>query len=158
MRASQSHDVEKFRRFIKGGMPGPHAYVVLLGLTRFDYPGVIEKIRKGLPYSAFDRLQKNTGFTTEQLLDLLQIPRRTLARRKASGRLAAEESDRLVRLARIYARALHFFEGDEKAATEWLTHAQRAFRYVTPLEMARTEVGSQEIERLLGQLEYGVLP
>jgi len=29
---------------------------------------------------------------------------------------------------------------------------------VTPLEMARTEVGSQEIERLLGQLEYGVLP
>ena len=158
MRASVPHDLDQFRRVLKFGMPGPHAYVVLLGLTRFDFPGVIEKIRKGLPYSSFERLQKNTGFSTDQLLDLLQIPRRTLARRKATGRFAAEESDRLVRFARIYARALHFFDGDAAAATEWLSHAQRAFRYATPLEMARTEVGSQEIERLLGQLEYGVLP
>ncbi|PYQ59262.1 MAG: hypothetical protein DMF58_12290 [Acidobacteria bacterium] len=158
MRTSMSRDVERFRRFLKAGMPGPHAYVVLLGLTRFDFPGVIENIEKGLPYSAFERLQRNTAFSTDQLLDLLQIPRRTLARRKVAGRFSAEESDRLVRLARIYARTLHFFNGDPRAATEWLSHTQRAFRYVTPLEMARTEVGSQEIERLLGQLEYGVLP
>ncbi len=158
MRTSASHDLEKFRHFLKVGMPGPHAYVVLLGLNRFDFPGVIEKIQKGLPYSAFERLQRNTGFSTDQLLDLLQIPRRTLARRKAAGRFPAEESDRLVRLARIYARTLHFFNGDPQAATAWLTHTQRAFRHVTPLEMARTEVGSQEIERLLSQLEYGVLP
>lgn len=158
MRTSTFRDIETFRRFLKAGMPGPHAYVVLLGLTGFDFPGIIERIEKGLPYSAFERLRRNTGFSTDQLIDLLQIPRRTLARRKDAGRFAAEESDRLVRLARIYARTLDFFNGDPEAATAWLSHTQRAFRYATPLQMARTEVGSQEIERLLGQLESGVLP
>src|SRR6202035_6045676 len=97
MRNAATRDVEKFRKFLKTGMPGTHAYVVLLGMAQFDFPGLIEKIRKGLPYSAFERLQKNTGFSTEQLLDLLQIPRRTLARRKAASRLSPDESDRLVR-------------------------------------------------------------
>src|SRR5450755_1648096 len=116
----QASDVQKFRKYLKTGMPGPHAYVVLLGLSRFDFPGLIEIIEKGLPYSAFERLQKNTGFSSEELLELLQIPRRTIARRKSAGRLSAEESDRLVRLARVYGRALYFFDGDAEAATEWL--------------------------------------
>ncbi len=137
-------------------MPGPHAYVVLLGLSRFDFPGVVERIRKGLPWSAFERLQKNSGLPSDQLLDLLQIPRRTLARRKADDRFTPEESDRMVRLARVYARALDFFEGDAEAATRWLTDAQHAFGGITPIEMTRTDVGAQEVERLLGQLEHGV--
>ena len=78
-------DLQKFRKFLKMGMPGTHVYVVLLGLSRFDFPGLIEMIEKGFPYSAFERLQKNTGFSSEQLLDLLQIPRRTLARRKSTN-------------------------------------------------------------------------
>lgn len=150
-------DVQKFRQYLKTGMPGTHAYVVLLGLSRFDFPGLIEIIGKGLPFSAFERLQRNTGFSNEQLLDLLQIPRRTLARRKASGKLSAEESDRLVRLARVYGRALFFFDGDAEAATNWLTAPQYAFGGVRPSEMVRTDVGAQEVETLIGQLEHGIL-
>ena len=150
-------DVKKFQSFLKSGMPGTHAYVVLLGLSRFDFPGLIEIIEKGLPYSAFERLQRNTGFSNEQLLDLLQIPRRTLARRKSSGKLSAEESDRLVRLARVYGRALYFFDGDAEAATNWLTAPQYAFGGVRPSEMVRTDVGAQEVETLIGQLEHGIL-
>ena len=151
------HDVQKFRQYLKTGMPGTHAYVVLLGLSRFDFPGLIEIIEKGLPFSAFERLQRNTGFSNEQLLDLLQIPRRTLARRKTSGKLSAEESDRLVRLARVYGRALYFFDGDVEAATNWLTAPQYAFGGVRPSEMVRTDVGAQEVETLIGQLEHGIL-
>ena len=139
-------------------MPGPHAYVVLLGLSRFDYPGIIERIERGLPYSTLDRLQKNTGFTTEQMIDLLQVPKRTLARRKAAGKLSADESDRLVRLARVYAKALHLFNGDADATTAWLVQSQRAFAGVPPIEMIRTDVGAQEVETLVGQLEHGVFP
>ncbi|HEY3055759.1 MAG TPA: antitoxin Xre-like helix-turn-helix domain-containing protein [Thermoanaerobaculia bacterium] len=150
-------DVQKFQKFLKTGMPGPHAYVVLLGLTQFDFPGVIERIEKGLPYSAFERLQRNTGLSTDQLLDLLQIPRRTLARRKVSGRMTSDESDRLARLARVYARTLFFFDGDPKAATEWLTTTQYAFDGIRPIEMLRSDVGAQEIDTLIGQLEHGIL-
>jgi putative toxin-antitoxin system antitoxin component (TIGR02293 family) len=158
MRTAVSSDVQKFQKFLKSGMPGPHAYVVLLGMSRFDFPGVVERIKKGLSWSAFERLQKNSGFSNDQLLDLLQIPRRTLARRKAGGRFTPSESDRLVRLARVYARALHFFDGDAEAASDWLADAQYAFGGVTPLEMARTDAGAQEVERLIGQLEHGVFP
>ena len=150
-------DVQKFRKYLKTGMPGTHAYVVLLGLSRFDFPGLIEIIEKGLPYSAFERLQKNTGFSVDELLELLQIPRRTLARRKSAGRLSAEESDRLVRLARVYGRALYFFDGDAEAATEWLNAPQYAFGGVKPSEMVRTDVGAQEVDTLIGQLEHGIL-
>lgn len=150
-------DVRKFRKYLESGMPGTHAYVVLLGLSRFDFPRLIESIEKGLSFRAFERLQRNTGFSTEQLLELLQIPRRTLARRKSSGKLSAEESDRLVRLARVYGRALYFFDGDAEAATNWLTAPQFAFGGVRPSEMVRTDVGAQEVETLIGQLEHGIL-
>ena len=156
--AQARNDVERFRTFLRTGMPGSHAYVVLLGLKQFDFPGIIEQIEKGLPFSAFERLQKNTGFSTEVLLDLLQIPRRTLTRRKSTGRLSRDESDRLVRLARVYGRALHFFDGDVRATTIWLEDAQRAFGGITPMDMIKTDVGAQEVERLIGQLEHGVFP
>lgn len=156
--APVSSDVQKYQKFLKSGMPGPHAYVILLGLTRFDFPGVVEKIKKGLPYSAFERLRKNTGFSNEELLDFLQIPKRTLARRKAAGRLSSDESDRLVRVARVFADTLHLFGGDATEAAVWLTRAQRAFAGVTPLEMSHTEAGAREVERLIYQLEHGVLP
>ena len=139
-------------------MPGNHAYVILLGLKQYDFPSIIDRIERGLPYSAFERLQKNTGFSTETLLDLLQIPRRTLTRRKSTGRLSKDESDRLVRLARVYGRALHFFDGDAPAATAWLEEAQLAFGEVPPIDLIKTDVGAQEVERLIGQLEHGIFP
>lgn len=156
--AASTADIERFRGFLRSGMPGTHAYVVLLGMKRFDFPGIIELIGKGLPFSAFERLQKNTALSTDTLLDLLQIPRRTLTRRKGSGRFSAEESDRLVRLARVYGRTLYFFDGDARAATEWLEDAQLAFGGTSPMEMIKTDVGAQEVERLIGQLEHGVFP
>ena len=156
MSAAPSRDLQKLKSFLRSGMPGPHAYVLLLGLSRFDLPGVLQMISRGLPYSAFDRLQRNTALSTEQLVDLLQIPKRTLARRKAAGTFSPEESDRLVRAARVYAKALALFDGDAGRATAWLTHAQRAFGERTPLDMARSELGAQEVEHLIGRLEHGV--
>jgi putative toxin-antitoxin system antitoxin component (TIGR02293 family) len=154
--AIASPAVEKLRKLLKTGSPGPHAYVILLGLNRFDYPGVIEQVEKGLPYSAFERLQKNTGFTAEQLADVLQIPRRTMARRKTAGRFAFDESDRLVRFARVYAKALYLFDGDAHEATRWFLTIRRALGGITPLEMTRTSVGAHEVENLIGRIEHGV--
>jgi putative toxin-antitoxin system antitoxin component (TIGR02293 family) len=158
MHSSVTRDVEKFRKFLKTGMPGPHAYVVLLGLNQFDWPGVLEQIDKGLPTSAVDRFLRNSSFTPEQLLDLIQIARRTFMRRKQQGRLSPAESDRLVRAARVFAKALHLFGGDVEETAGWLTESQRAFGGIAPIRIATTEVGAHEVERLIGQLEHGVFP
>ena len=46
------------------------------------------------------------------LTHLVQINPRTLSRRKREGRLHADESDRVLRLSRVYGRTLDLFGGD----------------------------------------------
>ena len=53
------------------------------------------------------------------------ITLRTLHRRKEQGRLEPEESDRLLRLSRVFGRALELFEGDAPAAREWLARPHK---------------------------------
>lgn len=149
-------DLDRFRRQLRAGQPGPHAYVVLLGLDTFDAPGLLEVVQRGIPYRAFERFQRNTSLTVDRLIDLINIPRRTLTRRKTDGRFLSGESDRLLRAARLFGKALQLFEGDRDAAVEWLTTAQPALGGGVPLDLARTELGVQEVERLVGRLEHGV--
>jgi len=91
----------------------------------------------------------------EELAPLLGISRATLHRRKKVGRLEPPESERLVRFARLLARATAVLES-EAAAREWLKQPALAFLGESPLSFADTEVGAREVEALLGRLEYGV--
>jgi putative toxin-antitoxin system antitoxin component (TIGR02293 family) len=151
-------DLERFRQQLRAGQPGPHAYAVLLGLGVFDAPGLLRAVQRGLPYRAFERLQRNTSLSVDLLIGLINIPRRTLTRRKTDGRFLSDESDRLLRAARLFGKILQLFEGDRDAAVEWLTTAQPALAGGVPLNLARTELGVQEVERLAGRLEHGVFP
>jgi putative toxin-antitoxin system antitoxin component (TIGR02293 family) len=153
---AQTADLERFRHFLRQGAPGPHAYVVLLGLDAFDPPALFRALTKGLPYRAFERLVRNSQLPAERVMALIDVPRRTLARRKRDGRFLPSESDRLLRAARLFGQALALFEGDRVAAKDWLETAQRALGAATPLDLARSEVGAREVERLIGRLEHGV--
>ena len=113
-------------------------------------------MRRGLTYGAFERLQRNTALSARTLADLAEIPTRTLARRREEGRLDPDESDRLLRVARVFGRALELFEVDAAAARRWLTTPQPAERGLVPLDLARTDVGAREVEHLVGRLEHGI--
>ena len=149
-------DLDRFRHYLRRGKPGPHAYVVLLGLETFDPLDLLRAVKKGLSYRAFERFRRNTSLSFERVSDLIDIPRRTMTRRKREGRFLPDESDRLLRASRLFGRTLELFEGDRDAATEWLTSAQPALGGIIPLEIARTDVGAREVERLVGRLEHGV--
>jgi putative toxin-antitoxin system antitoxin component (TIGR02293 family) len=155
-RGETTRDVERFRQFLDHGSPGPHAHVVLLGLETFAAQDLLKIVGKGFVYGAFERFQRNSALPVESLLELVAIPRRTLTRRKREGRFLPAESDRLLRASRLFGRTLELFEGDRQAATEWLTSAQPALGGALPLVLARTEVGSREVERLVHRLEHGV--
>jgi putative toxin-antitoxin system antitoxin component (TIGR02293 family) len=121
-------------------------------------PGVedlVGRIEAGLPLVEFEALRTLLDLTGEELAERLAISRSTLARRKKSGRLDREESDRLVRFARLYARAADVL-GEEEDARRWLKSPARALGMVTPLVFAETEAGAREVENLLGRIEYGV--
>src|SRR5882672_1998793 len=151
-----TRDVDRFRQFLRGGAPGPHSYVVLLGLETFDIPALLKTVQRGFVYRTFERFQRNICLPFEQVTALVDIPRRTLTRRKREGRFLPDESDRLLRASRLFGKTLELFEGDREAATEWLTTAQPALGGAIPFDLARSEVGGGEVERLIGRLEHGV--
>jgi putative toxin-antitoxin system antitoxin component (TIGR02293 family) len=128
----------------------------LLGLDTFDAANLLKSVRKGFSYRTFDRLWRNTALPFESLVGLIDIPRRTLTRRKREGRFLPDESDRLLRASRLFAQTLALFEGDRHAATEWLMSPQLALGGAIPLQVASTDLGSREVERLIGRLEHGV--
>jgi putative toxin-antitoxin system antitoxin component (TIGR02293 family) len=150
-------DLARFRQYLRRGGPGAHVYVTLLGLETFEAADLLRAVEKGLPYRAFERFRRNTSLSLERVADLIDIPRRTMTRRKREGRFLPVESDRLVRASRLFGKTLELFEGDRDAAAEWLTTAQPALGGTIPLDLARNEVGAREVERLVGRLEHGVI-
>ncbi len=149
-------DLDRFRQYLRRGAPGPHAYVILLGLETFDSLDLLRAMKKGLSYRTFERFRRNTSLSFERVTDLIDVPRRTMTRRKREGRFLPDESDRLLRAARLFGQTLELFEGDRDAAIEWLTTAQPGLGGTIPLDLARTEIGAREVERLVGRLEHGV--
>lgn len=154
--AEAPHDLERFRQSLRTGKPANHAYVMLMGLRTFETPELVRLVEKGLPVRTYDHLARNVGLRTERLLEAVDIPRRTLLRRREEGRFSPSESDRLLRISRIFGMALELFECDREAAVEWLTNAQIALGGAIPLDVMRTDIGGREVEALLNRLEYGV--
>jgi putative toxin-antitoxin system antitoxin component (TIGR02293 family) len=119
-------------------------------------PGkLIEVIRLGLPVRELDVLQTSLDMPMDKLAPKLGISKATLHRRKAQGRLGPEESDRVLRFARLMGKAIEVMEGED-AARRWLNSPQVGLGGAVPLDYAETEVGAREVEDLLGRIEYGV--
>jgi putative toxin-antitoxin system antitoxin component (TIGR02293 family) len=116
---------------------------------------LIRKIQKGLRFSELETLQTSIGMPFEQLAAKLAISRSTLQRRKAAGRLSPDESDKVLRFARLLEHATDVF-GDVDKARAWLKHPQYGLGGAVPLDYAETEIGAREVDNLLGRIDYGV--
>jgi len=128
----------------------------ILGLSAKDPLSLAEKVEAGFPIRSFTRLQTSLNLGSADLAKIVNITPRTLARRKAKGRLGPDESDRLLRVSRVYKSALDLFEADRTAALAWLSRPNRALNGKTPLQLASTDIGAREVERLVTRLEHGV--
>ena len=116
---------------------------------------LIDLLRRGLPMAEFEALQGLLDLPEDSLAPMLGISRATLHRRKKSGRLETPESERVVRFARLFGRAVELFESPE-AAREWLKSPARGCGGETPLSYSDTEYGAREVEDLMGRIEHGV--
>jgi putative toxin-antitoxin system antitoxin component (TIGR02293 family) len=113
-------------------------------------------VRKGLPASSVTALAEKLDVARIALSRKLGIPQRTLTRRLSQrSRLTAAESDRTVRLARVYANAVEMI-GDEEKAVEWLRTPNRALGGERPLDQLDTDLGARAVEDILGRIAYGV--
>ena len=131
-------------------------YLELLGVHAQHLRDVLRLIARGLSFDSIERLHRSIGLDVDAIATLVQIPRRTLTRRRNEGRFAPEESDRLVAAARLLSKALDLFEGNAEAARGWLQAPQVALAGAIPLDIARTETGAREVEVLIDRLEQGI--
>lgn len=121
-----------------------------------DHPHrLIRRIQQGLPFRELQHLQDGIDLPLEELATKLAISRSTLQRRKAAGRLTPQESDKVVRFARLLKQAADLF-GSVERGRAWLKFPQRGLGGAVPLDYAQTEVGALEVERLLGRIDYSV--
>jgi putative toxin-antitoxin system antitoxin component (TIGR02293 family) len=115
-----------------------------------------EAVARGLRVDAVDRL---CGLIApgEPALRNRIVPKATLARRQrtAERRLSPEESDKIVRLARLWAFAADVW-GSTEAAQRFFAEPHPLLGGKVPRDVAtRTEVGARAVEDLLGRLKYG---
>lgn len=112
-------------------------------------------IRDGIPFEAYDYFKDKIKMTHHELCTFIGMKGYRKIKH-GNGRLSPISSDRLYRLARVYALAAKVFE-DEDKGREWLKRPQYGLGERIPLETASTELGAKEVENLLGRIEYSVL-
>jgi len=96
----------------------------------------------------------NAGFTRKEIFAYV-IPEKTLQnRRRMHQTLTVDESDKVVRLARVQALAEETFEDSEKA-NAWLRHPLKSLNGEAPLAIARSETGARLIENMLAKIAWG---
>jgi putative toxin-antitoxin system antitoxin component (TIGR02293 family) len=128
----------------------------VLGRSIQSFAELAELIRKGLPAGSLIVLGEKLDLKNAALSRKLGIPQRTLTRRLSRhSRLTAAESDRTVRLARVYATAVEMIGNAEKAST-WLRTPNRALGGAVPIDQLDTDLGAKEVENILGRIAYGV--
>lgn len=141
-------------------MPTPSAIIDLVGgpsaigaviTTQFD---LIRAVRAGLPVSAVHALVRS-GRLSRVETDRVVLPRKTLAHRERIGTLTADQSDRLLRVARVLA-VVEEVLGNQETAHAWLRRANAALHGEAPLNLLDTEEGAREVEVLLGRIAHGI--
>ena len=113
-------------------------------------------VREGLPPKAADRIAEYYGLSRKQVSELIGVSVRTLERHQKDNKLLNPvQSDRLLRYARIAARAEEIFE-DAQIAKNWLRRPNQALGGEMPLNLLDTETGVNQVEDVLTRIEYGV--
>jgi putative toxin-antitoxin system antitoxin component (TIGR02293 family) len=124
----------------------------------FRMPSTREAVRlckEGMKTDALDILTQQLAVPTNVIERVIDIAPATLRRRKITGRLKSDESERVLRLQRLLHQAVDVMGSLEEART-WLKSPCRALGNVLPLEYADTEPGAREVEAVLGRIEHGI--
>ena len=127
-----------------------------LELWRLAVPGptpdAIRAVEQGLPIAAIDELRQ---VLRGDEIDRLVIPRRTLTHRRLHGKsLSAEESDRVLRIARVI-RAASAALGSEARGLDWLRDKHELLGGRAPLALSKTDAGARLVENMLARLAWG---
>ncbi len=112
-------------------------------------------IREGVPKKALDNLIEVTGITTLEMADIVRTSDRTLRRYSPKQKLNAEQSERVIELAKVYSRGEEVF-GTLDAFKEWMNSTVMALGNKKPKDFLDTSMGIEMLMDELGRIEHGI--
>ncbi len=120
-------------------------------------PALIEKaVEAGLPRGVLRHVAEHLAGDDKAKVSRLEwgvVPKTTLERRETQ--LSPEESERTERVARLLVHARRAL-GTEEEAREFMTTPHPRLDGRSPVEAARTDLGTRRTEGILNALEYGL--
>jgi putative toxin-antitoxin system antitoxin component (TIGR02293 family) len=115
----------------------------------------VDRIRSGIPTSAFRMLADRLGVSQNELAAKLRVATRTLTRLTSEQKpLPPEIAQKVLRAARVMIKARTLFSDDASVIT-WLNTDAPALRGAKPIDLLDTDVGAAEVEGLILGLAYG---
>lgn len=115
-----------------------------------------EQVSKGFSIKLFNLLASILGMQPKAMREALKIPLTTFNRRRDNGRFTMKESDRLYSIIEAFSRATDLFEGDRRAAVEWMSKKTPGLGDKRPIDMLDCHANTQAVLELITRLEYGV--
>jgi len=115
----------------------------------------ISCIREGVPKQALDNLINITGITTNEISGIIRTSDRTLRRYTPKQKLNAEQSERVIELAKLYSRGEEVFDSLD-AFKEWMDNRIMALGNKKPKEFLDTSLGIEMLMNELGRIEQGI--
>jgi putative toxin-antitoxin system antitoxin component (TIGR02293 family) len=121
---------------------------------RFD-TDLIQLIRAGISKKSLDHLIAQIGYSLTDIASLLHVSDRNIRRYTPAEKLNTEQSERLVEVAKLYAKGEDVF-GTIETFNEWMEAKILALGNQTPKSYLDTSLGIQLIHKELMRIEYGV--
>ena len=142
--------------------PAPNLFERIKKLLGLHLPlrseeDILRLVLQGLPTSSLDRLLKH-GVDRSVVVPLIGAETTIRRRVQEEAKFTAAESERLMRVIRVYAQAVDLF-GDEETAKRWLmTPAQWLADSppIKPIMLAAPEPGARLIEQSLLRTAHGI--
>ena len=132
----------------------PAAAFEMLGVQAADQREAIAVLMRGLPASGWQHVTHALRVSEQQLAEAVNISISTLTRRTREGRFTQEESERLLRLSSLVAKAGAVFTSPERLHA-WFTSPNQQLSGETPLSYSRTSIGAAEVDRVLERILDG---
>ena len=118
---------------------------------------VIEVIRKGIPYSMFDVIQKFSPFSMNDWADYLGLSGKSLLRYKQQNKsFKSIHSEKIIELAEVTEKGVDVF-GDPDKFRLWLDTPLFALGKQKPFDLLKDSYGKEMIMAELIRIEHGIL-
>ncbi|MDF3935916.1 type II RES/Xre toxin-antitoxin system antitoxin [Pseudomonas citronellolis] len=139
----------------RSNSPSPVFWLLVHDHARLTERQRLQEIRHGLSWRWVESVRDTFRISGPGFVELFNISLSTYERKKkADQALDAVTSERLDRLASVAVLAEQVFE-DRLAATQWLERGNAALGGQAPFSLCDTEIGANQVRRVLHALEWG---